>query len=346
MARATQRDVAREAGVTQATVSYVINGKDDESISPETIAKVHQPINKLGYVPNQAAKTLNSPRSRGNWRSNMLGVLIPQTEPGKEFMFSNPFYGEFLSAVEYTARINGYHVLISGTDVNQSYLEIAKSRSLDGIIILGVLPSTDLKAYKNSQIPTVMVDCYDNDNFFHSIGINDRYGSYLATKYLIDHGHKQIAFITGSIEEAGVNQKRLLGYKDALEEKDIKFDEAFVFHGEVSYEYGVTAAEAIAKSGLSITAAFATADILALGMLEGFQQAKVSVPEDISVMGFDDIYLTRSCSPPLTTVHQNIKDKGKAAAEIIIEAANNPDMLKRDITIPISITERKSVRKI
>jgi LacI family transcriptional regulator len=343
MDRATQADVARDAGVSQTTVSFVLNGKVSESISAETTERVLQSVQRLKYVPDMAARTMAS-KAGGRRSSDMIGVLIPQTEPGKEFMFSNPFYGDFLSAVEYTARVNGYHVLISGTNANQSYLEIAKSRSLSGIIILGMLPSTDLKEYTQSRIPTVLVDCYENSHYFHTVGINDRYGGFLAAQYLIEHGHKQIAFISGAVTETGVSQMRLLGYKDALSEAELEYNERFVFSGDVLYDYAVAAARKIAETG--VTAVFASADILALGLLEGFQQAGIRVPDDISLIGFDDLYLTRSCSPALTTVHQDITEKGRVAAEIIIDASKVHKLPKRNITIPISITERKSVRTI
>jgi LacI family transcriptional regulator len=342
VARVTMKDVAKDAGVSSMTVSHVINERDSE-VSAETISRVKDSIQRLGYIRNEAAKTLGSPRGTGKWRSNLIGVLIPQTEAGKEFMFSNPFYGDFLSAVEYTARANGYHLLISGTNVDQSYTEIAKSRSLDGIIILGMFPTTDLNEYKVSQIPTVLVDCYDSDHYFHSVGINDRLGGYLATQYLTQRGHKRIAFLSGAVEEVGVMQKRLQGYKDALLEAGIPFDEGLIFQGDVGYKYGIEAAQRIAGSCPDITATFATADIIALGALKGFQQAGFKVPQDMSLIGFDDIYMTSICDPALTTVRQDIAEKGKVSTEIIITAAQNPRITKRDVTIPISITERESV---
>lgn len=346
MARTTIRDVARDAGVSSATVSYVVNGKESETISPETISRVMRSVRKLGYIPNQAAKTLGSPRSGGKWRSNMIGVLIPQIRPGHEFMFSNPFYGDFLSAVEYSARVSGYHLLISGTEADQSYTEIAKSRSLDGIIILGIFPALDLKEYRTLQIPTVLVDCYDTDHCFHSVGINDRHGGYMATRFLLDKGHTRVAYVTGAKEEDGVNLLRLNGYQDALIEAGLPFDDALVFYGEVGYQYGIAAAQQIAHSGLGITSVFAAADIIALGLLKGFQQAGVDVPGDMSLIGFDDIYMARLCNPALTTVHQDIAAKGKTAAQIVIAAAQEPGMTKREVRIPISITQRDSVRQI
>src|SRR5690606_16242700 len=137
---------------------YIINKNPKESISQETIDRVNEAIKKLNYVPNLSARSLASNKT------NLIGVVIPQTEPGKKFMFNNPFYGEFLSSVEYVARTKGYHVLISGTDANQSYLEVAKKRSLDGIIIVGMYDEDFYEDLKKSQIPIVLVDSYCKDH--------------------------------------------------------------------------------------------------------------------------------------------------------------------------------------
>lgn len=341
------KDVAREAGVTAATVSYVLNEKSSVTISEETQERVWKAVKKLGYVPNQAAKTLSSSRGAGLSKSNLIGIIIPQTEPGKRFMFSNPFYGEFLSALEYGARLEGYHLLVSGVNADQSYIEIAKNRSLDGIIILGMYPSDDIQDYKKSGIPAVMVDCYcDHDHYFHSVRTDDRYGGYVATEYLIKNGHRRIAFVSGEIKENGVNYMRYLGYKDALEEYGIPFDDKLSINGYISYEFGIEASERISKSDLGITAVFATADIIAVGMVKGFRKEGVRVPQDISIIGFDDVYDSIICDPSITTIRQNIEAKGAAVAELIVSAAQNLMYPKKEIIIPIEVIERESVRKL
>jgi LacI family transcriptional regulator len=341
----SSRDVAREAGVSTATVSYVLNNKESQTISPETTEKVLDAVRKLGYVPNQAAQTLVTSRQQNKGLSKLVGVIIPQTEPGKKFVFSNPFYGDLLSSVEYTARINGYHVLISGTTAEQSYVEIAKNRSLDGIIIVGMYPSSQINEYKKLQIPIVMVDCYRSDHFFHNVGVNDRHGAYLATNYLIEHGHKNIAFISGSVQDYGVNHERLMGYRDALEGKGIDYSEQLVFSGDVSYIYGITAAEQISQNK-DITAVFATADIIAVGAIKGFRKSGLNIPKDMSIVGFDDIHLARLAEPSLTTVRQDISKKGEAAMELIITNILSPVMPRQDISIPLTIVERDSVSYI
>ena len=140
-------DVAQKAGVSAATVSYVLNNSP-VNLRPETREKVLMAVKSLKYVPNQAAKTLGSSRVKGNGASKLIGVVIPQTEPGKYFMFSNPFYGDFLSMVEYEARKASFHILISGVNAEESYVSIAKNRSLDGVIIVGMYPSDDIAEYR------------------------------------------------------------------------------------------------------------------------------------------------------------------------------------------------------
>lgn len=344
-------DVAQEAGVSPATVSYVLNDAP-VVIKQETRDRVLAAAEKLHYVPDQAAKTLVSCRkSNGNGKSMLIGVVIPQTEPGKYFMFSNPFYGDFLSAVEYEARKANYHLLISGVNADENYARIAKMRSLDGIVIVGKYPSADIDEYKKANIPAVLVDCYcDDDHFFHSVRTDDRHGGYLATQYLIENGHRGIAFVAGELKENGVNYMRFLGYQDALREAGLPFDETLVFEGSVDFRYGSDAARALsqrkAEGRSAATAVFATADILAIGVMKGLQDVGLSVPEDMSIVGFDDVYYAEISS--LTTIRQNIIEKGREAARIMIAAAgSDPKKYPRtERIIPMELVERASVRNI
>ena len=203
--RVTMRDVAKEAGVTSAAVSYALSGK--RPISEETRRRVEQAIERLGYTPNMAARTLGSARQD----SRLIGVVVPQTEAGSRLMFQNQFYSEILGSIELCARQKGYHVIISATDANESYLTLAKERNLDGIIVIGMYPDSFYQQMKESRIPIVLIDSYCNDHYYHNVRIDDAYGSYLATKYILDCGHRAVAFFSGRIKENGVMKKRLAG---------------------------------------------------------------------------------------------------------------------------------------
>lgn len=336
MKKVSIRDVAREAGVSVATVSYVLNDHPKESISPDTAARVLAAVAKLDYVPNLNARSLSSRRT------HLIGVIIPQTEPGREFMFSNPFYGDLLSAIEYTARQNGYHILLSGTNSDQSYISIARNRGVDGIIVVGIYPRHSLDELRQMDVPIVLIDSYVNDPRFHTIGINDREGGRLATEYLIGLGHKKIAFVSGSIKEYGVNSKRYEGYAQALEAAGLPVDDSYLYTGTVGFDYGLQAAQQMRSHGWQETAAFVTADVMSLGLVKGLSAQGRRVPQDLSIVSFDDVYLAGMCDPSLSTLRQDIARKGSSAVQIIIDCKDEKRPQKQEIILPIELVARDS----
>lgn len=344
------RDVAREAGVSPATVSYILNDTLGLSFTPETRQRVLAAAEKLHYVANQAAKTLGSGRAEGIVQSKLIGVVIPQTENKRKeshIMFGNPFYGTFLSAVELEARRAGYQLILSGTNPGQSYIDIAKSRTLDGVIILGAYPSDDEAEYKKYKIPAVLVDCYGSgDSFFYSVRTDDRLGGYLATKYLIEQGHHRIAIVTGELKAHGVNSERYQGYLDALCEAGLTPAHDDVFEGLVGYDHGLEVAEELARTRRDITALFASADITAIGLINGLHAAGLRVPEDVSVIGFDDVEYAKMCYPGLTTMRQNIMEKGRQAARLMIEAVQDHSLPREERIIPMELIERGTVKRV
>lgn len=339
MKRVSIKDVAKEAGVSTTTVSYVLNRHPGETISAETTQRVLDAAKRLNYVPNLNARSLSSRHT------NLIGVVIPQTEPGKEFMFSNPFYGELLSAIEYTARKSGYHLLLSGTREDQNYASIAQNRGVDGIIIVGTYPGENLDALRTIGVPIVLVDSYVTGSGFHTIGIKDREGARMATQYLIDKGHRDIAFISGSIREHGVNSERYQGYCEAMQAAGLCVSKDALYLGTVDHEYGQQAAESYVRRGKRQTAAFVTADILAMGFIKGLMEHNVRVPEEMSIVGFDDVYLAQMCYPSLTTVNQDIARKGQLAVQCILDTVENPGIGRIEHILPLTLTERDSVKE-
>ena len=339
MKRVSIKDVAKTAGVSTTTVSYVLNRHPGESISAETTRRVLEAAASLNYVPNLNARSLSSRHT------NLIGVVIPQTEPGKEFMFSNPFYGALLSSIEYTARENGYHLLLSGTREDQNYAGIAQNRGVDGVIIVGTYPGENLDALRTIGVPIVLVDSYVTDGAFHTIGIRDREGARMATQYLLEKGHRSIAFVSGSIRENGVNSKRYQGYCEALQSAGLPVSQDALYLGTVNHEYGQQAAELYMQRGAKQTAVFATADVLAMGFIKGLMERGMSIPADVSVVGFDDVYLAQMCCPSLTTVHQDIDQKGRLAVQCILDALANPGSGRMEHILPLTLRERDSVRE-
>lgn len=340
MSRVTIKDVAKKVGVSPTVVSYVINGRLDKA-SGETIEKINQAIKELNYIPNLSARSLVNNRSR------LIGVIIPQTEDYKQRLHQNPFYSEIISGIEAKAREYGYHIILSCVDKGMSYLDTSVQRNLDGAIIMGIYEESFYEELKLARIPIVLIDSYIQDSFFYRIRIDDEYGGYIATKYLINCGHKNIALVTGNIKKDGVNEKRFLGYKKALKEARIPFNRDYVFEKSVAYEYGYEIGEYIANSLPDITAAFATSDLMAFGVVKGVLEAGKKVPDDISVIGFDDISISKIFNPSLTTVRQDITAKGENAAEVLIKAIeDNRGYEVKEILHPLAIVERKTVKKI
>lgn len=336
--RATIKDVAREAQVSAATISYVLNGK--ENISTETTKKVRAAIKKLDYVPNLSARGLVRNDSK------LIGVVIPQTEPGSEVLFNNSFYSEVVGSIEYHARQSGYHLLISATDADESYFNLAKKRNLDGIIVIGAYPDDFYSEVKRTQAPIVLIDSYFEDHYFHSIKINDRYGGYIATKHLLEKGHRKIAIFTGILNEGGVMKNRYYGYLDALKEYGLPADERYVFEGKVDFDAGLRLANQFMAGRCDATAVFCTADIMAIGAVKSFHDGGKSVPDDISILGFDDLVISQYITPGLTTVHQDIHLKGERAVELLMNSIAEKTAGKQEVILPIYLVERGSVKQI
>lgn len=338
MARATLKDVARLSGVSTATVSYALSGK--RPISEETKQRIQEAIAQLDYVPDLNARGLSMRDSK------LIGVVVPQTEPGDRLMFQNSFYSEILGSIEYFARQQGYHILISATDANESYLTLAKKRNLDGIIVIGMYPDDFYQQMKKTQIPIVLIDSYCNDHYYHNIRIDDAYGSYLAARYMLENGHTRIAFFSGQLKENGVMQKRLLGYRQALEEFSVPFRQEYVFEGQIDYSSGIALAEQLMESGRNATGIVAAADILAIGAVKGFFEAGKRVPEDYSIIGFDDVEIAKYLTPGLTTVRQQISLKGQKAVQLLLKHIEDPTLPKQEEILPLQLVVRGSVKKI
>ena len=282
MKKPTIKDVAKAAGVSAAAVSYALNGRIDK-VSNETIERINKIIENLNYKPDYSARSLVKNQSK------LIGIVIPQTESHKQLILENPFYSEMISGIEGKLREHGYHLLLSGVNQGESYLDLSIQRNLDGAIMMGIYPEQFYDGFKKINIPIVLIDSYINDSYFKRIGIDDEYGGYLATKYLIDKGHSNIGLVTGAIRKDGVVEKRFLGYKRAIREANFFYNPDYVFEESMSYEHGMAAGKLIASKFPEITAVFATGDMVAFGAIRSLMDMGKKVPEDISVIGFDDL---------------------------------------------------------
>ena len=338
MKKPTIKDVAKAAGVSAAAVSYALNGRIDK-VSNETIDRINKIIENLNYKPDYSARSLVKNQSK------LIGIVIPQTESHKQLILENPFYSEMISGIEGKLREHGYHLLLSGVNQGESYLDLSIQRNLDGAIMMGIYPEQFYDGFKKINIPIVLIDSYINDSYFKRIGIDDEYGGYLATKYLIDKGHSNIGLITGAIRKDGVVEKRFLGYKRAIREANYFYNPDYVFEESMSYEHGMAAGKLIATKFPEITAVFATGDMVAFGAIRSLMDMGKKVPEDISVIGFDDLSMSKMFIPPLTTIRQHITEKGAIAAEHLINMIQGKvENEANEIMLPLSIVERATVK--
>ena len=212
---------------------------------------------------------------------------------------------------------------------------------------MGIYQEKFYDELKQASIPIVLIDSYVTDDCFYRVGIDDELGGYMATKYLIEQGHREIAMVTGSIKRDGVNEKRFLGYKRALQEMNVFYNPDYVFEGAVSYQNGCLAGDVISEKYKDITAVFASADLIALGLIRSLAEKGINVPNDISVIGFDNISTLEYTYPPLTTVGQNINLKGEKAAEVLIEMIDSKKVKNpKELILPIEIVIRETVKKL
>ena len=336
MARATIKDIALAAKVSAMTVSNVINGRPAKA-STETIERINTAIAQLGYTPNLSARALVSNASR------MVGVLIPFTENQNALLLDNPFYAEIVSGIETALRAEGYYMMLSGVGDRGARLDVLSSWNMDALIVLGVYKEALYEQLKSGDLPTLLIDSYIDDDHFYRLGIDDEQAAFDATSYLIAQGHRDIAVVTGVIRTDGVVERRVAGYRRALKAAGLAADPALVLSGSVTFDWGNEAASTIAVNP-RITAAFCTADLIAAGVLAGLHRLGKRIPEDVSVMGFDNLSISTMVYPALTTVDQSIGSKGRLAGNLIASILNKRETSRSNV-VPTTIVERDSVRR-
>ncbi len=334
----TIKDIAQAVGVSCTTVSNVIHGKTGR-VSAETIARINETIEKLGYVPNMSARSLVSSSSK------VIGMISHLTQNKNESIVEDPFHSAFIGSIEKTLRENGYYLMLRTVETTADLLTFLRNWNVDGLFCTGVFQDEFFDALAGLNIPVVLIDSYVTHPNMCNVGLEDYNGGYTATRYLIDKGHRDIAFASPTIKKRGVVYERFLGYQKALAEASVTFRPELVFEQELDVNTTVALGMNLAKRK-DITAVFATADILAAGIMSGLSQAGKKVPDDISVIGFDDINLCHLTSPRLTTIHQDAPLKGKLAVYFLIDQLENKPIPNREIILPIHLVERNSVKAL
>ncbi|GAD89248.1 HTH-type transcriptional repressor PurR [Vibrio halioticoli NBRC 102217] len=334
---ATIKDVAKLAGVSTTTVSHVIN--KTRFVAETTQQRVMEAVKELNYAPSAVARSLKCNTTR------TIGMLVTQS--------TNPFFAEVVDGVESYCYRQGYTLILCNTgglyEKQRDYIRMLAEKRVDGILVMCSDLTEELREMLDSHpgIPKVVMDWGPESSSADKIIDNSEEGGYLATKYLVENGHTKIGCLTGQTEKLACIE-RMSGYKRALAQANIPYNDDFIFEGNFECDTAVETADklvALAESERP-TAIFCFNDIMALGLISRLTQHGIAVPEDISVIGYDNIDLAGYFAPPLTTIHQPKRRVGKTAFEILLERIKNKEHDRRIFEMHPELVERSSVRNL
>ncbi|MEW2548203.1 LacI family DNA-binding transcriptional regulator [Streptomyces sp. NPDC047002] len=324
------RDVARVAGVSTATVVRVVKG--DARVSPSTRASVQAVIEQLGYVPNAAARALTSGRSR------MLGLLVPNIQ--------NPFNSSVAESMQHALLAHGYHLVISSVagdgDPRRHLVSAAADGTLAGIAMTSVRPDIDLLRLVSRRLAAVFIDQRPGIDGVDIVRTNNREVTFDAVSELIRAGHRRIALVGGP-EAFDTARERRTGYADALTASGIAFDPGLVVEGASDERGGKAATAVVLGRSEPPTAVFAYNGRVAIGVLEATRAAGLHVPDDLSLVAFDDDPAFEVTDPPVTAVRQPTQHMGALAAELLVRQLDDPEHTRGEHVAPSQLVRRNSV---
>jgi LacI family transcriptional regulator len=330
----TIKDVARLAGVSIASVSHAVN--KTRFVSEETKQKIFAAMEELAYKPNSVARSLRIKES------HIIGLILPDN--------TNPYFAEIAWSIEYASRNMGYSVILCNSDGDvtkeTSYIDVLIEKQVDGVILVAAGESTaNFLKLQERNIPTVMVDRNSPNVNIDSIQIDNEFYGQMATNHLIELGHKNIACITGP-RDVTPSFDRVDGFKNALKQHNISLKEDYIVRGDFKPHGGYLAACKLLEMKIPPTAIFACNDLMAFGVIHAASEFGVEVPEKLSIVGFDDIYLSTYSNPPLTTIKQPRLEMGEDAVHFLTLRMKDHGKLSRKITLNASLVKRASTKAL
>ena len=331
---ATIKDVAKMAGVSTTTVSHVIN--KTRFVAQETESLVLQAIKDLNYSPSAVARSLKVNTTKS------IGMIVTTSEA--------PYFAEIIHAVEEHCYRQGYSLFLCNTQNNaekiKNHLEMLAKKRVDGILVMcsEYLPDSLNLLHSFENIPMVVMDW--GPNVHTDIILDNSFdGGYLATKHLIENGHKYIGIIAGELTKTTA-KTRYEGFIHAMKEAGLTVNPNWVMEGFFEPEDGYECMNKILSQDNLPTAVFCCNDLMALGAISAIGEKGLRVPENISIIGYDNIHASRFYSPPLTTVHQSKSRLGVQAVNLLFERINHKSDQKEKIEIYPELVVRKSVKKM
>ncbi len=330
-------DVAREAGVSKTAVSFAFNSPD--RLAPETASRIRDVADSLGYRPHPVARMLTQRQTY------TLGVLTPQA---LSVIFSNPFFGAFSEGVALAAEQEGY-ALHFISPLHGSLAWAMDHATVDGVVVIGLSAShPEVEQIRAAGVPLVMVDSSALPDQ-PAVVIDDEGGARAAAEHLLALGHRDLLVIgveppspALELEPDGVMGRRMRGYLGALRARAVEIDPAAIVVGPASIEGGIGAFRRAWDDGQRPTGVLAMSDAMAIGVMRAARELGLRVPEDVSVVGFDDIDVSQHVNPPLTTVHQPIRRKGESAVRLLLTVVQRRDLSPEQIRLETRLIIRGS----
>lgn len=336
---ATLKEIAQAAGVSMTTVSNVINGNRNR-VSADTVARIRQLIDQMGYVPNQAARSLAQ-------RGSQIVAIIVQAYDG-ENIFRNPYTAEYVGALTVELYRNGYYPLIRFTDDFSDVEKDLRGWNVAGAIFNGSF-SRHLQRIKSlTMVPCVFTDCYFRIPGVNHVGVDDDTGGRMAGEYLARMGHRRLAFVANCLEESDVDQHRLAGFRAGLSEYGICLEDQNVLSipmAQFNLRQSLCLRELLQRDAPP-TAFFCTSDRVAVQLVQVLTQMQYRIPEDISVLGFDNLPLAEMCHPQLTTLAQDINQKAHLVVDMLVRHIQCKTLAPERTLLGVSLVERGSVRRM
>lgn len=323
-------EVAEKAGVSLGTVSRVMN--NDSHVAPETRERVSAVMREMGYVANRQARGLKGSRT------HVIGVLAPDLGTG--------YIGEILHGIDSELGLNQFDLMLFTTHrtavKEANYVANMVQGMVDGLlVVLPRNPADYTGTLTSRNFPFVLIDHQGTGNPCPAVGATNWQGGYNATEYLIKLGHQRIGFITGSMD-LGAAIDRLEGYKSALRVHHIAVEPQLIYEGTFFQPDGYAGGSALLDLDHPPTAIFASNDVMAMGVMDAIRSRGLRVPEDVSIIGFDDIPQAAMVRPALTTVRQPLEEMGRLATQMLIDQLKNPEKEFGRIELPTQLIVRDS----
>lgn len=328
-------DVAREAGVSMATVSRVVN--NNPNVKPQTRKKVFEAIERLGYRPNAVARGLASKKT------TTVGVVIPD--------ISNAIFAEVARGIEDIANMYHYNIILCNADKRKEkeirVINTLLEKQVDGLLFMGgVVTDEHMQAFQTATVPIVLCGTNVEGNTMAAVDIDHQQAAHDAVKLLIDKGHRRIGMISGNLQDPNNGFSRYNGYKNALEEAGVAFDESLVRIGNHRYESGIEAMKYFLELPERPTAIFSATDEMAIGAIHAAQDAGLAIPGDISVISVDNSRMASMVRPLLTTVAQPMYDIGAVSMRLLTKLMNKENVEKGKVTLMHELIQRQSVAEV